>query len=151
MASRQAVRKAKLIRKTWMGESIISVTVTDSITDRQTEAISTTIAAALGVLAVFFWVTVRQPALAFIAVGPIVLVLISVLGTMALLGRSVTRMPAVYIVAALAATVVLEPPPLYYLPFIYRADRVVGRQTELVGPVGPRLLASRHFERGTAR
>ena len=66
--------------------SIISVTVTDSITERQTEAISTTIVAALTVLAIFFWVTVRQPALAFIAVGPIVLVLISVLGTMALLG-----------------------------------------------------------------
>ncbi len=67
-------------------ESIISVTVTDAITERQTEAIITTIAAALTVLAVFFWVTVRQPALAIIAVGPIVLVLISVLGTMALLG-----------------------------------------------------------------
>ena len=66
--------------------SIISVTVTDSITDRQTEAISTTVIAALSVLAIFFWVTVRQPALAFVAVGPIVLVLISVLGTMALLG-----------------------------------------------------------------
>ena len=66
--------------------SIIPVTVTDSITDRQTEAISTTIVAALSVLASFFWVTVRQPALAFVAVGPIVLVLISVLGTMALLG-----------------------------------------------------------------
>ena len=66
--------------------SIISVTVTDSITDRQSEAISTTIIAALSVLAIFFWVTVRQPALAFVAVGPIVLVLISVLGTMALLG-----------------------------------------------------------------
>ena len=67
-------------------ESIISVTVTDSITERQTEAITTTILAALTVLAVFFWVTVRQPALAIITVGPIVLVLISVLGTMALLG-----------------------------------------------------------------
>ncbi len=67
-------------------ESIISVTVTDSITERQSEAIITTILAALTVLAVFFWVTVRQPALAIIAVGPIVLVLISVLGTMALLG-----------------------------------------------------------------
>ena len=66
-------------------ESIISVTVTDSITERQTEAISATIAAALTVLAVFFWITVRRPALAIIAVGPIVLVLISVLGTMALL------------------------------------------------------------------
>ena len=66
-------------------ESIISVTVTDSVTARQTESIATTVAAAIIVLAVFFWVTVRQPALALIAVGPIVLVLISVLGTMALL------------------------------------------------------------------
>ena len=66
-------------------ESIISVTVTDAITERQTESISVTIAAALTVLAVFFWVTVRRPALALIAVGPIVLVLISVQGTMALL------------------------------------------------------------------
>lgn len=67
-------------------EGIISITVTDSITERQTEAITTTILAALTVLAVFFWVTIRQPALAIVAVGPIVLVLISVLGTMALLG-----------------------------------------------------------------
>ncbi len=65
--------------------SIISTTVTDEITSRQTEAIITTIAVALAVLIVFFWVTLRQPALAFIAVGPIVLVLIWVLGTMALL------------------------------------------------------------------
>ena len=67
-------------------ESIIAVTVTDAITDRQTEAISATVAVALIVLAVFFWITMRQPALSFIAVGPIVLVLIWVLGTMALLG-----------------------------------------------------------------
>ena len=37
-------------------------------------------------LAIFFSLTLRQPALSLIAVGPIVLVLISVLGTMALLG-----------------------------------------------------------------
>ena len=67
-------------------ESIISVTVTDSITESQTQAVTTTILAALTVLALFFWVTVRQPGLAVVAVGPIVLVLISVLGTMALLG-----------------------------------------------------------------
>ena len=67
-------------------ESIISFTVTDAIRDRQTDSIVTTIGAALTVLAVFFWLTVRQPALALIAVGPTVLVLISVLGTMALLG-----------------------------------------------------------------
>ncbi len=66
--------------------TVISVNVTDSITENQSESISATVAVALTVLAVFFWVTVRQPALAFIAVGPIVLVLICVLGTMALLG-----------------------------------------------------------------
>ena len=79
----------------WMGdddaftaisESIVAVTVTDAITDRQTEAISATIAVALLTLAVFFWATMRQPSLSIIAVGPIVLVLIWVLGTMALLG-----------------------------------------------------------------
>ena len=66
--------------------TVISVNVTDAITENQTESISVTVAVALTVLAVFFWVTVRQPALAIIAVGPIVLVLICVLGTMALLG-----------------------------------------------------------------
>ena len=83
------------IEALWLGEddtitatseSIISVTFTDAIRERQTQAITTTILAALTVLAVFFWIAVRQPALAVIAVGPIVLVLISVLGTMALLG-----------------------------------------------------------------
>ena len=78
----------------WFGEddtitatslAIIAVAVADQITARQTEAISTTIAAALTILAIFFWITLRQPALAVIAVAPIVLVLISVLGTMALL------------------------------------------------------------------
>ena len=66
-------------------DSIVAVSVTDQITDGQTAAISTTIAVALGILAIFFWVTLRQPALGFVAVAPIVLVLISVLGTMALL------------------------------------------------------------------
>ena len=64
---------------------IVAVAVTDEITGRQTQAITTTIAVALGILAVFFWVTQRQPLLAVVAVGPIVLVLIWVLGTMALL------------------------------------------------------------------
>ena len=78
----------------WLGEDsaitaispeIVAVAVTDQITDGQTEAISTTIAVALGILTIFFWVTLRQPALGLVAVGPIVFVLICVLGTMALL------------------------------------------------------------------
>ena len=75
--------------------SIIAIAVTDQITDRQTEAISTTIAIALGILTIFFWVTLRQPALGLIAVGPIVLVLISVLGTMALLGIPYTLITSI--------------------------------------------------------
>ena len=82
------------IEALWFGDaaitvtstSVISVNVTDAITDRQTEAVGSTILVALAVLGIFFWVTVRQPALAIIAVGPIVLVVIWVLGTMALLG-----------------------------------------------------------------
>ncbi len=83
------------VEAVWQGEddaitvtsnTVISVTVTDAITENQTESITVTVAVALTVLALFFWMTVRQPALAIIAVGPIVLVLICVLGTMALLG-----------------------------------------------------------------
>ncbi len=66
--------------------SILSVTVTEQITSRQTEAITSTVAVALGILILFFWVTLRRPMLGVIAVGPIVLVLIWILGTMALLG-----------------------------------------------------------------
>ena len=82
------------IEELWAGDddaitatsgSLISVTVTDAITNRQTEAITTTVGVALAVLGIFFWVTLRQPILAIFAVGPIVLVLIWVLGTMALL------------------------------------------------------------------
>ena len=51
-------------------DSIISFTVTDSVRDRQTDSIVATIAVALAVLALFFWLTLRQPALALIAVAP---------------------------------------------------------------------------------
>ena len=87
----------------WFGEddgvtvasgSVISVTVTEEMTSRQTEAIAATIAVALGILFVFFWATLRQPMLAFIAVGPIVLVLIWILGTLALLGIPYTIVTA---------------------------------------------------------
>ncbi len=70
---------------TALSESIVAVAVTDQITAGQTASIGTTVAAALGILSIFFWVTLRQPALGIVAVAPIVLVLICVLGTMALL------------------------------------------------------------------
>ena len=76
-------------------EAVISFAVTDAIRDSQTESIGATVAAALVVLGAFFWVTVRQPALALIAVGPTVLVMISVLGTMALLGIPYTLVTSI--------------------------------------------------------
>ncbi len=94
----------KEVEDRWFGEddditatsaSIVSIAVTDQITERQTEAISTTIAVALTILAVFFWVTLRQPALGIVAVGPIVLVLVSVLGTMALLNIPYTLITSI--------------------------------------------------------
>ena len=44
--------------------------MTDQITAQQTEAIGTTVAVALGILALFFWVTARRPVLGIVAVGP---------------------------------------------------------------------------------
>ena len=75
--------------------SILSFEVANQITEGQTESISTTVAVALGVLAIFFWVTLRRPALGIIAVGPIVLVLVWVLGTMALLGIPYTLITSI--------------------------------------------------------
>ena len=92
------------IEELWFGDDsavtatsagIVAVAVTDQITDGQTESISTTIAVALGILAIFFWVTLRQPALGIVAVGPIVFVLICVLGTMALLGIPYTLVTSI--------------------------------------------------------
>ena len=104
-----------VVAEGWLGpkatsESIISVTVTDAITERQTELISATIAAAFTVLAVFFWVTVRRPALALIAVGPIVLVLISVLGTMALLNIPYTIITSIITALSIGIGVLLASP-----------------------------------------
>ena len=66
-------------------ESVTSVTLTEEMTSSQTQAIMTAVGAALAILFVFYWITLRQPVLAFIAIGPIVLVLFWIIGTMALL------------------------------------------------------------------
>ena len=81
----------------WFGEDdeitplaneIISLEVTDSLTDSQGTSILLTIVAALVVLVLFFWATEFRPMLAVLSVAPILLVLIWVLGTMVLLGYS---------------------------------------------------------------
>ena len=140
------------IEALWLGDdgnltatsdSIISVTVTDAITERQTEAISATIVVALAVLSLFFWATLRQPGLAVIAVGPIVLVLISVLGTMALLGIPYTLITS--IITALSIGIGVD----YTIHMIhrYREEYAVERNPEqaairTLGTTGSALLGS---------
>ena len=104
--------------------AIISLTVTDAITDRQTEAIGSTILVALAVLGIFFWVTIRQPALAIIAVGPIVLVVIWVLGTMALLGIPYTLITS--IITALSIGIGVD----YTIHVIYRYREEYSRERD---------------------
>ena len=86
-------------------QDIIVLTSSDEIRDRQTEAIIATIAAAFAILTIFFWITLSQPALGSIAVGPIVLVLIWVLGTMALLGIPYTIVTSITTVLAIGVGV----------------------------------------------
>ncbi len=83
------------VDKLWYGDddavrmtspNIQTLAIAKEITFRQTEAIIITIIAALLILVVFFYVTDREPILAVIAVAPIALVLVWVLGTMALFG-----------------------------------------------------------------
>ena len=65
---------------------IVALEVTSAMTDGQTTSIAITIIAALIVLMLFFWITEFRPMLAVIAVAPILLVLLWVLGSMTLLG-----------------------------------------------------------------
>ncbi len=82
------------INALWFGEEsevtatsidIVGLEITNSITENQTQSIVVTLAVALVILVVFFWITRGQPALGFIAVVPIALVLVWVIGTMSLL------------------------------------------------------------------
>ena len=65
---------------------ITALEITAAMTDGQSTSIAITLLAALIVLMVFFWVTEFKPMLGFIAVSPILLVLLWVLGTMTILG-----------------------------------------------------------------
>ena len=78
----------------WFGDSsqitatsgdITALEVTGAMTAGQTTSIAITLIAALIVLMIFFWVTEFKPMLGFIAVAPILLVLLWVLGSMTLL------------------------------------------------------------------
>ena len=65
--------------------SIVGLEIANTITQSQALSVLTTLAVALIILVLFFWVTQGQPALGVIAVAPVALVLVWVLGTMALL------------------------------------------------------------------
>jgi predicted RND superfamily exporter protein len=71
---------------TALSGDITALEITSAMTDGQTTSIAVTLLAALIVLMIFFWVTEFKPMLGFIAVSPILLVLLWVLGSMTLLG-----------------------------------------------------------------
>ena len=121
------------VKRLWAGEddaitaaseTIVSFAVADAIRERQTQSIGTTAAVAIGVLAIFFWLTVRQPLLAIIAVGPTFIVLISVLGTMALLDIPYTVITS--IITALAIGIGVD----YTIHMIHRYREEYGRQRD---------------------
>ena len=109
-------------KRLWLGnnreitptsQSIVSIEISKAVTKSQRRAIITTIAAALGIL-ILFWASVRQPALAFIAVGPIVLALVCALGTMSLLNIPYT--PVTSIITALSVGIGVD----YTIHLIHR-------------------------------
>ena len=91
----RAGRMVEDINGLWFGDEdeltvtsaqVVGLEVLNAMTGSQTASIAVTALAALIILSIFFWVTEGRPALGFIAVGPIVMVLFWVLGTMTLLG-----------------------------------------------------------------
>jgi predicted RND superfamily exporter protein len=123
--------------------NIQNLAIQKEITTRQTEAIITTIIAALIILVVFFWVTQREPVLGIVAVGPIALVLVWVLGTMALLDIPYTIITS--IITALSIGIGVD----YTIHVIhrYREEFTKSRDPEdaairTLGTVGSALLGS---------
>ena len=123
--------------------NIQTLAIQKEITARQTEAIITTIIAALIILVVFFWATQREPVLGFVAVGPIGLVLVWVLGTMALLDIPYTIITS--IITALSIGIGVD----YTIHVIhrYREEFTKSRDPEdaairTLGTVGSALLGS---------
>ncbi len=121
------------VEELWVGDddaitatspTMTMLAILDTIRDRQTESIGITVAVAVGVLAVFFWLTLRQPFLAIIAVGPTILVLVSVLGTMALLDIPYTFLTS--IVTALSIGIGVD----YTIHVIHRYREEYGRMRD---------------------
>ena len=99
----------------------IGLAVVTAMTESQTTATATTILAALIILAIFFWITERRFALGFIAVAPIVFVLLWVLGTMALVGIPYNVVTA--LITALSIGIGVD----YTIHIIHRYDKEFAR------------------------
>ena len=110
---------------------IVGIRITDAITESLTSAIISTIVVALVILCLFFWITKRRPALGVIAVAPIVLVLIWVIGTMALLDISYNMVTA--LITALSIGIGVD----YTIHIIHRYEE------EFEGTHDPELAAGR--------
>ena len=122
---------------------VVGIEVVNAMTGTQTASIITTVLAALIILAVFYWITERRPALGFIAVAPIVMVLVWVLGTMTLLGIPYNVITA--LITALSIGIGVD----YTIHIIHRYEEEFARSHDpeaaarrTLGTTGSALLGS---------
>ena len=105
---------------------IVALEVTSAMTEGQSVSIAITIVAALIVLMIFFWATEFRPMLAVIAVLPILLVLMWVLGTMTLLGIPYNVVTA--LITALSIGIGVD----YTIHIIHRFTEEIDRGKSLI-------------------
>ncbi|MCY3881899.1 MAG: MMPL family transporter [Chloroflexi bacterium] len=122
---------------------IIALEVVEAMTSSQTAAIVTTVLAAFAILTLFFWLTEGRPELGFIAVAPIVMVLVCVLGTMALAGITYNVITA--LITALSIGIGVD----YTIHIIHRYEEEFERSRDpeqaarrTLGTTGSALLGS---------
>ena len=122
---------------------VLGLVVADAMSDSQTASIVITVAAALIVLMLFFWITEFKPMLAVIAVLPVVFVLLWVLGVMALTGIPYNVVTA--LIAALSIGIGID----YTIHLIHRFTEelehrgsIEAATTQTLATTGSALLGS---------
>ncbi len=123
---------------------VVSLEVTGAMTDGQTTSIVITIVAALIVLMLFFWATEFRPMLAVIAVLPILLVLIWVLGSMTIFGIPYNVVTALITALSIGIGVTTRSTSFIALPKNSKAaSRCSMRPPRPLAPPGRPLLGRR--------
>ena len=102
-------------------ENIISIGVVDALQDSQVSSIAISLAAAMALLILNFWFSVRRPLLGAITIFPVILVVLWVFGLMALTGISFN--PVTAMIAAIAIGIGV--PYTIHITHRYQEDRAI--------------------------